>query len=72
VPIGKRNARLYELAKVGAEAQLRDLVQEAKLILQLFPKLKDSFDEDELPLSFILAKDSGRVWPRPRTKKSST
>lgn len=33
LPRQKQHARVYELAKVGAEAQLRDLVQEVKLLL---------------------------------------
>ena len=45
----------------GAEAQLRDLMMEAKLLLQLFPHLKDSFDKDELPIAFIMKKDAGRL-----------
>ncbi len=67
VPRQKHNARVLELAKVGAEAQLRDLVQEARLLIKLFPHLKDSFDEDELPLDFIMAKTSGHAG---RTKKT--
>ena len=34
---------------------------EATLLLRLFPDLNDSFDKDELPISFIIAKDSGRL-----------
>ena len=34
---------------------------EAKLLVQLFPHLKDSFDRDELPISFIVKRDAGRL-----------
>jgi hypothetical protein len=61
MPPRRHNAHLYELAKHGAEIQLRELVQEAKNLIGLFPHLRDSFDPDELPLSFIIAKDAGRV-----------
>jgi hypothetical protein len=57
----RHNAHLYELAKHGAEIQLRELVQEVKNLVGLFPHLRDSFDPDELPLSFIIAKGAGRV-----------
>jgi hypothetical protein len=61
-PMAKNSSHILELAKRGAEAQLRDLMMEAKLLLKLFPDLRDSFDnKDELPISFIMAKDSGRV-----------
>jgi hypothetical protein len=59
--MAKHPSRILELAKRGAEARLQDLVQEAKLLVQLFPHLRDSFDKDELPISFIVAKGSGRL-----------
>lgn len=58
-----------ELARRGAEAQLRDLVQEIKYLLDLFPHLRDSFDKDELPLRFIMAKESGHASRRGKAKK---
>lgn len=59
--MAKKSSHILELAKRGAQARLQDLTMEAKLLLQLFPDLKDSFEEDELPISFIIAKDSGRL-----------
>src|SRR5438874_1972400 len=70
LPRQKQNARVYELAKVGAEAQLRELVQEVKLLLQLFPHLKNSFDKDELPISFLLAKGAGKLERRGGQRKA--
>ncbi len=61
----KHRSRVLELAKRGAEVQFRELLHEAKLLLELFPHLRDSFDKDELPLTFIMAEGSGSV-----TKKS--
>jgi hypothetical protein len=61
VPKQKHNARVYELAKVGAEAQLRDLLQEVRLLVDLFPHLRDSFDKDELPIKFLIAKGAGKA-----------
>lgn len=34
---------------------------EAKLLVELFPHLRDSFDKHELLISFIVAKESGRL-----------
>jgi hypothetical protein len=59
MPRPKQNAHLYELAKRGAEARMRDLVHEAKLLINLFPHLRDSLDKEELPLKFIMAEGSG-------------
>ena len=61
MPRRKANAHLFEFAKRGAEVRLRELVQEAKNLIGLFPHLRDSFDKDELPLSFIIARGAGRL-----------
>jgi len=61
LPKRTRRTHLYELAKRGAEVQFRDLIHEAKLLIELFPHLRDSFDEDELPLDFIMAQQSGAL-----------
>ncbi|HEV3060922.1 MAG TPA: hypothetical protein VGY48_21930 [Vicinamibacterales bacterium] len=57
----KHSSRVLELAKRGAEARLQDLIHETKLLLEMFPHLRDGFDKDELPISFIVAKGSGRL-----------
>ena len=57
----KHDDRLMELARRGAQAQLGDLVHEIKMLLGLFPHLRDSFDKDELPLAFILKKGAPRA-----------
>jgi hypothetical protein len=55
----KLNPHMLELAKRGAEAQVRDLMQEIKYLLDLFPHLRDAFDRDELPLRFLMERQSG-------------
>jgi hypothetical protein len=45
---------LKSYARRGAEARLRELAEEAKQLLKVFPDLSASYDEDELPLNFIL------------------
>src|SRR5439155_26376293 len=62
----RHSSQILALAKRGAEARLQDLIHEAKMLVELFPHLRDSFDKDELPISFIVARGSGRL-----TKKTS-
>ena len=57
----KQNDRLLVLASRGAEVRLRELVSEMKTLVGLFPHLGDSFDPDELPVRFIIAKDGGQA-----------
>ena len=61
MPARSKDAHLLELAKRGAQARLQELIDEVKLLANLFPDLRDSIDKDELPLSFIIAKGSGRL-----------
>jgi len=51
---------ILELAKKGAEARFRELLEEAALLVTSFPHLRDAFDKDQLPISFILRRDSDR------------
>lgn len=55
----KHPSHIIELAKRGAEVRLRELMQEAKNLIGLFPDIRDSFDKEELPLKFIMAEGSG-------------
>lgn len=62
--MAKRRAKdehLIELAKRGAETQLNDLLHEARMLLDLFPHLRDAYDPDELPVSFLLKRASDRA-----------
>ena len=52
---------LKSYARRGAEARLRELAEEAKQLLKVFPDLRASFDEDELPLNFILRKGARKA-----------
>ena len=69
--MAKHSSKILELATRGAKARLQDLMHEAELLIQLFPHLKDSFDKDELPLSFIIAKGSGRLTKRKRARRAA-
>jgi hypothetical protein len=52
--MSKHSSQILELAKRGAEARFRELVDELKSLTQSFPHLRDSIDRDELPVNFIL------------------
>ena len=54
---------ILELPRRAAEAR-RALLHEVRLLLQAFPHLRDAFDKNELPISFIVAKGSGRLTRR--------
>ena len=70
MPKRMTNIHLYELAKRGAEVQLRELLHEAKLLIGLFPHLRDAVDrKDELPLSFIMARGSGAATKTARRRR---
>jgi hypothetical protein len=52
---------LKSYARRGAEARFRELAEEAKQLLKVFPDLSASFDEDELPLNFILRRGARKA-----------
>jgi hypothetical protein len=49
-----RERNLKALTQHGAAARIRELAHELGGLLKLFPDLEDSFDPDELPISFRL------------------
>jgi hypothetical protein len=72
MPRRRHNVHLFELAKRGAEVRLRELAEETRHLIGLFPHLRDTFGRDSLPLSFIIAKGAGRLKrssARPRRKR---
>jgi hypothetical protein len=75
---------ILDLARRGAEARFQELTTELKLLVDLFPHLRDAVDADELPVSFIIQRDaaspastrgrkraarSGRAPRKPRASK---
>lgn len=50
-----------KLTKRGAESRFRVLVDELKLLTVAFPHLSESFDADELPVSFLLKRGADRA-----------
>ena len=56
----KPRARVAKLTKSSAAIEFKALVNELKFLLEMFPHLRDSYDPDELPVSFILKRDARR------------
>jgi hypothetical protein len=52
--MAKHSAHILDLARRGAETRFRELMDEAKVLVQSFPHLRDAFDPDELPITFRL------------------
>jgi hypothetical protein len=55
------SSHILELAKRGAALRLRELADELDLLFSAFPVLRDAFDADELPVSFIVRRDARRA-----------
>ena len=59
--MAKHSSQMLDLAKRGAALRLRELANELNVLLSAFPDLHDSFDADELPVSFIVRRDARRA-----------
>ena len=59
--MAKYSPHFLALARKGAETRFRELMEEARTLVNSFPHLRDAFDADELPISFIVAQKSGRL-----------
>ncbi len=68
----KHKPHIIELARRGAEARARELVDELRLLTATFPHLRESFDRDELPITFILrrGRDRAKASGRPARKRA--
>jgi hypothetical protein len=54
----KHSSPVMQLTKRRAAFRVRQLLDEFQLLMAAFPDLHDAFDPDELPLAFILERDS--------------
>jgi len=52
---------IFARARQVAALRLQELLNEAELLLSSFPDLRDSFNDDELPIAFILKRDGRRA-----------
>jgi hypothetical protein len=68
---------ILELARRGADARFRELLDELNFLSLSFPHLRDSFDRDDLPVNFILrrgrdkARELGATNKRRRTMSAA-
>jgi hypothetical protein len=53
-----QSSRMLKITKQAAAFRLRQLLNEIGMLMGSFPDLRDAFDPDELPLEFILKRDS--------------
>jgi hypothetical protein len=56
--MSKDSSHGLQLTKRAAAFRLRQLMDHLSLLVSAFPDLRDAFDPDELPLEFILKRDS--------------
>jgi len=69
----QHSSQILELARRGADARYRELLDELNLLTLSFPHLKDAFGNDDLPVNFILRRGRDKAQaPRRRRKMSAT
>lgn len=54
----QHSSPMMQLTQLRAESRLRHLLDELHLLMVSFSDLRAAFDADELPLAFILRRDS--------------
>ena len=67
--MARHSPHILELARKGAESRFRELMQEVSLLLHSFPDLHDSFDPDELPIKFLVARAAGQPPREPSSRR---
>ena len=58
LPMSKQSSPMLHIKKEAAAFRLRQLLDELGMLMGSFPDLREAFDPDELPLEFILKRDS--------------
>lgn len=73
--MAKHSSHILELARRGAEARVRELIDELKFLTLSFPHLRHVFGRDDLPVKFLLRrgrdKADAKAAPRKRRKMSA-
>ena len=59
--MARRATRAPALTKSKAELRFRELVDEIKLLTVAFPHLREAFDSDDLPVTFLLRRGADRA-----------
>jgi hypothetical protein len=52
--MAKHSSQILELAKRGANARFRELLDELKMLTVSFPHLRDAVGRDDLPITFLM------------------
>ncbi len=65
----RHDPHIIELAKRGAEARVRELIDELRRLTATFPHLQRSFDTDDLPIPFLLRRGRDRAAAHRTTKR---
>ena len=71
--MAKYPSHILELARRGADARFRELLDELNVLTLSFPHLRDAVDRDDLPVKFILrrGRDKARALDTPKRKMSA-
>jgi hypothetical protein len=70
VAVPRPAPRTLEIAKRNAEARFRELVDELRLLTVAFPHLREAYDPEELPVSFLLKRGADRARRLRRSPRS--
>ena len=60
---------VMQLAKRRTAIRLRHLLDEVQVLMASFPDLEDAVDADELPLPFIIRRDSRLTQAGPQNRR---
>ena len=71
--MAKYPAHILELARRGADARFRELLDELHVLTLSFPHLRDAVGRDDLPVKFILrrGRDKARALHTPKRTMSA-
>lgn len=69
--MAKYPIHILDLAKRGAEARFRELLDELNVLTLSFPHLRDAVDRDDLPIKFILRRGRDKASAPPTRRKMS-
>lgn len=73
--MARHSSHILELARRGADARFHELLDELSLLTLSFPHLRDAFDRDDLPVTFILRRGRDKAQaekvPLKRRKRSA-
>lgn len=61
MPVTGSSPGALEAAKLKAEARFRELIDELRLLTVAFPHLREAFDPEDLPISFLLKRGAVRA-----------